>query len=501
MFLKHRNLLAWILLLIASASWVSGQTMVVRESHSIAATEAVAETTFPPSATVIVPTEQTEETQTNLQHYSASGKAVGFLLSFFSALLIGSAIFLLKQRNTILGPDAAFLLIAAANWWLYYWENTDYIYFYGTAGDYRMTAFRTVSVFLILIALRELWGWFCAKFASSWCCVYRLANRFATPQRTLLVFVSWILAGMGIGFLAVQAGLILSAVCVGVSAGFGLLCLWQYGADLNHFKAQLNHFEAGQPISVKEGAFSATEKQLLDVQAQHEEAVRTAITSERFRVELIANVSHDLRTPLTSILGYGELLENENLSSEGKEQLTRLNQKAGYMKELVESLFELTKVSSGAAEGKKDQIDLIRLLEQTIGLFDDQMNAAGLTVKRHYTADSVLLVTDGARMHQVFANLLTNAIKYAAPSTRIHLTVTERDHRCLVRMVNTASYDMDFTPEEIVQRFARGDKARSTKGSGLGLAIAQTYTESVGGQFHVAIDGDQFSAIVELPKL
>lgn len=103
-------------------------------------------------------------------------------------------------------------------------------------------------------------------------------------------------------------------------------------------------------------------------------------------------------------------------------------------------------------------------------------------------------------MHQVFANLLTNAIKYALPGTRIHLDVTEDAQSIRVRMVNTASYEMDFTPEEIVQRFARGDKARSTKGSGLGLAIAQTYTESVGGQFRVAIDGDQFSAIVELPK-
>lgn len=177
-----------------------------------------------------------------------------------------------------------------------------------------------------------------------------------------------------------------------------------------------------------------------------------------------------------------------------------LHQKAGYMSELVESLFELTKVSSGIIEAKKEEIDLIRLLEQTTGLFDDQLTNAGLSVRRSYASDSIPVVTDGARMHQVFANLLGNAIKYALTGTRIYLEVKETERSYLIRMMNTASYEMDFKPDEIMQRFARGDKARSTKGSGLGLAIAQTYTESVGGKFHVAVDGDQFSAIVELPK-
>ncbi|MBR4000639.1 MAG: GHKL domain-containing protein [Clostridia bacterium] len=170
------------------------------------------------------------------------------------------------------------------------------------------------------------------------------------------------------------------------------------------------------------------------------------------------------------------------------------------MRDLVESLFELTKVSSGVLESRRDEIDLVRLLEQTIGLFDDQLTEAGLVVRRNYSADSIPAITDGARMHQVFANLLGNAIKYALQGTRIYLDVTESDDSYRIRMTNTASYEMDFKPEEIMQRFARGDKARSTKGSGLGLAIAQTYTESVGGQFHVAVDGDQFSAVVTLPK-
>ena len=278
------------------------------------------------------------------------------------------------------------------------------------------------------------------------------------------------------------------------------LCLWKYGSDLNHFKKQLERYRQGMPIMVGNGAFAKTEEQLLDVQAQHEEAMRAAVASERFKVELISNVSHDLRTPLTSILGYSELLQKEILSSEGQEQLRRLHQKAGYMNDLVESLFELTKVSSGVAESKKDEIDLVRLLEQTIGLYDDHLIKAALSVRRSYCSDAIPIITDGARMHQVFANLLGNAIKYALPGTRIYLEVKETEIGYYIRMMNTASYEMDFKPDEIMQRFVRGDKARSTKGSGLGLAIAETYTESVGGTFRVTLDGDQFNAIVELPE-
>lgn len=236
------------------------------------------------------------------------------------------------------------------------------------------------------------------------------------------------------------------------------------------------------------------------IQTEHREAVAQAVADERFRVDLIANVSHDLRTPLTAILGYGELLEKQPMSEDGKTQLSKLNRKAGYMRDLVDSLFELTKVSSGVLEPKREPIDLLRLLEQTVGFFDDPLTAAGLTVKRQYASQTAPLNSDGTMLHQVFSNLLGNAIKYALKGTRIYLELTEAEGKYLVRMVNTASYEMDFTAEEIVQRFARGDKARSTQGSGLGLAIAQTYAEALGGSFEIVIDGDQFNAIVTLPK-
>lgn len=505
MSLKRRNGIACCLLLLAAICWTFGYRMVQSgsgESGIVAASYSPTEaTTYPTSipatlATENIPNETTPADET-VEKTNGGNKFLGFLLCFVSAASAGIAVIGFWQTAPILGPDGVSMLAAIECTAYDTLQNMEYILW--TSTFLTLTTYANILTgFTVLFALRELWGWIRAKFSLSWCLAYRIAKRSPKPQLSLLVFVGWI----GIGYHLIWFGRRneVSFWSLIAATVFCFLCLWNYGADLEHFKQQLNSFQRGLPITVGDGAFAQTEAQLLDVQTQHEEAVRTAVTSERFKVELISNVSHDLRTPLTAILGYSELLQKETLSPEGQEQLYRLHQKAGYMSNLVESLFELTKVSSGDIEAKKEEIDLIRLLEQTTGLFDDQLTQAGLSVRRSYASDSIPVVTDGARMHQVFANLLGNAIKYALTGTRIYLEVQETECSYLIRMMNTASYEMDFKPDEIMQRFARGDKARSTKGSGLGLAIAQTYTESVGGKFHVAVDGDQFSAIVELPK-
>ena len=507
MSLKRRNSIACSLLLLAAVLWTLGYGMVQGTQGN-----GIAETSF---ATAYTATEWTaidteSSTPTTPAEVEAAqskpgSKFLGVLLCFSAAAAAVTGVFVRRQTAPVLGPDGVSMLLAIGGTLYYFLGNMDYILWSSTLRV--LTAYANIIIsFAVLVSARELWGWVRAKFRLPWCLVHRAAKRLPKPQLCLLVPVGWIiLALIGLGyhlFRFARYGSLRAVSLWGFLAAalFGFLCLWRYGTDLEHFKTQLDNFQQGKPIAVGDGAFARTEAQLLEVQAQHEEAVRTAVTSERFKVELISNVSHDLRTPLTAILGYSELLQKETLSPEGREQLRRLHQKAGYMNDLVESLFELTKVSSGVIEAKKEEIDLIRLLEQTVGLFDDELKQTGLSVRRSYPADSLPVVTDGARMHQVFANLLGNAIKYALAGTRIYLEVRETGECYLIRMVNTASYEMDFKPDEIMQRFARGDKARSTKGSGLGLAIAQTYTESVDGKFHVAVDGDQFSAIVELPK-
>ena len=527
MSLKHRNSIVWILILLASVCWTFGQKTLDNVSSS-----SIIEDTRPPathytseghlspvtdpsgypieheSTETLSPSSEPEPEATDSYYETyaqyRSAKMLGFILSFFALAVGGIAILVFSQKYPICGPDGISFLFGLLATAYHIIPSSEYILWDSTVITPHILS-EVIKNYVILISIREFIGWIRAKFSLTWCLVHRIAKRCNTPQFSLLTHALWLvlsLTGITCFFITdTPPSSIMYCIPGFLSAAvLGLLCLWRYGTDLIHLQKQLDEFQHGRPITVGEGAFSQTERQLLDLQAQHMEAVRTAVTSERFKVDLISNVSHDLRTPLTSILGYSELLLKENLSPDGREQLLRLYQKAGYMNDLVESLFELTKVSSGAVESKKDQIDLIRLLEQTIGLFDDQLTQAGLAVRRNYGADAIPVITDGARIHQVFANLLGNAIKYALAGTRIYIEVTESAQYYRVRMINTASYEMDFKPEEIMQRFARGDKARSTKGSGLGLAIAQTYSESVGGSFRISVDGDQFSAIVELPK-
>ncbi len=504
MFLTRRNVLAYVLILLAAVGWTFGCELLAGGTA-----EAVS-TTQPSSiygtrvsftnAATFSDEAGTEETEAGSQSASEashpansrSKRIFGAALCTLSVILGVTAVFGFRQKTPGIGPDIAALALGFAAF-------LDSAFSPGVPVGWAAAA---ISV-LVLVSAREIWGWIRSRFSLDWCAVRRVAGYCRTPQAALLLYAGWI-AGLAA---AVCVLLILrdarSGAFLCACAAAGLLaggCLWRYGEDLHHLERQLSAFEAGTQIEVRSGSFSQAEAQLLQVQQQHREAVRKAVASERFKVELIANVSHDLRTPLTAILGYSELLQKETLSADGSRQLARLYQKAGYMNELVESLFELTKVSSGVLECKREEIDLVRLLEQTIGLFDDQLTSAGLCVRRDYESETIPVVTDGGRMHQVFANLLGNAIKYALHGTRIYLQVRETETAFRVRMVNTASYEMGFRAEEIVQRFARGDKARSTGGSGLGLAIAQTYTESVGGTFRVSVDGDQFSAIVELPK-
>jgi len=502
MFWKRRNIIALVLLAVAALAVPQGLSLLNGADETHQETQPAQTSAYGTSIPITAPTYSntvwtdpftepshgptTAPVPPDPDRDSRSAQFFGAVMALGGALSGFWAVFLLTQKEPLLGPDAAGLLLSLCLAFL------------------RSRAYpEALPLGLALLASRELWGWLRSRLPLTWCLCHRTAKLPRSTRWYPLVLCLWsvLLGGSLVYWLPRFAPG--GYPILGGMALAELLALWvllRWSRDLEHLHSQLHNLEQGKAVEIRSGLFEASETALSQLQEAHREAIQTAVTSERFKVELISNVSHDLRTPLTAILGYSELLQAEALSPEGRKQLERLNQKAGYMEALVESLFELTKVSSGVLEPKLEKIDLIRLLEQTLGLFDDQLTAASLQVRRHYAHSSLSLITDGARLHQVFANLLGNAIKYALPGTRIHLEIRETERSVLVRMVNIASYEMDFQPEEILQRFARGDKARSTKGSGLGLAIAQTYSESLGGSFRVAIDGDQFSAIVELPK-
>ncbi len=344
--------------------------------------------------------------------------------------------------------------------------------------------FAAVLSCLLVWGIRTIVSWFLAKRTFQFSLLWRLTERLKTQLNGISLMLL-------VPFLSALGLLVLSAV-------FALLArlTWRSVYGISGLMASLSFaFILLFTLTV----FLFLDR-LRDVRRVQEEMIESARVNERYRVDLITNVSHDLRTPLTSIIGYGELLKAETLSADGRENLEKLNQKSSYLRDMVDAVFELSKVQSGAVSGKREQIDLIRLLEQTIGEYDDAITAAGLSVVRRYRISSAPLISDGIFLNQIFANLLSNAVKYTMKGTRIHVELTEIGEEYQIRMMNVASYEMKFTEEEILQRFARGDESRNTEGNGLGLAIVKTYTEALHGTFRVELDGDLFIAIVKVPK-
>lgn len=220
--------------------------------------------------------------------------------------------------------------------------------------------------------------------------------------------------------------------------------------------------------------------------------------SDQLRVDLITNVSHDLKTPLTSMVGYIELIKKEELSDVVKDYVDVISARAEKLGEMINSLFNLAKASSGNVELHKEQFEVNRLLEQIFADMSEQIKESELNFVKQYTKESTAIVSDNAYFYRICQNLIENALKYSAKGTRVFVKTYfkpgENSRRLCVDITNTSAYPMDFEKEDIVERFARGDKARSSEGNGLGLAIVSTYAKALGGEFDIKIDCDQFKA-------
>lgn len=222
-------------------------------------------------------------------------------------------------------------------------------------------------------------------------------------------------------------------------------------------------------------------------------ALQNEVRAERMKSELITNVSHDLKTPLTSILNYSDLLCQEHLTPEEANDYAKIiHQKGLRLKNLTSDLFDISKVQSGAEQIFCEQLDACTLVRQALGEQDQSIGDGKLALKVELPDHEVPVWADGKKMSRVMENLIGNCIKYAMPGTRVFVSVLERDGNAVIELKNIANYAMDFDASEITERFVRGDAARSTEGSGLGLAIAKSYVEACGGNFAVSVDGDLF---------
>ena len=301
------------------------------------------------------------------------------------------------------------------------------------------------------------------------------------PTRTGLL-ISWLIESVVLAALLLAAALIMKRLQAGGQAlARGDL---KYKVDEEHLP----------------GDFKRHARDLNSISDGMNRAVEERMRSEHFRTELISNVSHDIKTPLTTIISYINLLQQEKFESEAAgKYLATLDRQSTRLKKLMEDLLEISKASTGNMTIVSTPCELEVLLEQALGEYEERMEAAGLSPVLHITPPSPVVLADGQLLWRVFDNLLSNAVKYAMPGTRVYLDLSTADGYATLLFRNISKEELNIPATDLLERFVRGDRSRHTEGSGLGLSIAQSLTELMGGELSLEIDGDLFKVTLRFP--
>ncbi len=297
-------------------------------------------------------------------------------------------------------------------------------------------------------------------------------------------------------------------------SGIGLLVLiafwiWtyykllQYNKKVQKINEALRNIYEGNP-NVKlneeelEGTLKIMAKYINDIAGGFTNAIEQSLKSERLKTELITNVSHDIKTPLTSIINYVDLLKKEEINNAQIEQyIAVLDKKSQRLKKLIEDLVEASKVSSGNVKLNMEVINLKELLNQTIGEFEDKLDKKNLKIEMDLPNENVLIKADNRYLYRVIENVFSNISKYALEGSRVYIKLEKQKEEVYLEFKNISKDKLNISAEELMQRFVRGDKSRYTEGSGLGLSIAESLTELQGGKFKIDIDGDLFKVEIK----
>ena len=253
--------------------------------------------------------------------------------------------------------------------------------------------------------------------------------------------------------------------------------------------------EGNLNVSIPEdlGVFEPFKPQILKIQNGFKKAVDEELRSQRMKGELITNVSHDLKTPLTAIITYVNLLKDPDLTPEQRsEYLDTLERKSMRLKVLIEDLFEVSKANSGNVTLNLMPVDIMNLIRQVCFEMKDKLDEAGLDVRLSLPEEKIVLPLDSQKTYRVYENLFSNVAKYALAGTRVYVNGFRDGQRTAVTIKNISAMELTVDPSELTERFVRGDQARNTEGSGLGLAIAKSFLKLQGGDLEVEVDGDLF---------
>ena len=229
-------------------------------------------------------------------------------------------------------------------------------------------------------------------------------------------------------------------------------------------------------------------------------AAQNQLKSERMKTELITNVSHDIKTPLTSIINYVDMLEKPHTPEEAQSYVEVLSRQSQRLKKLIDDLMEMSKASTGNIQVDIGEIDAVEAVTQALGEFSDKLTAAGLTPVFHQSEENIMLLADGRLLWRAMSNVLSNAVKYALPGTRLYVDVSATQDKAIISFKNISGAQLNISAEELMERFVRGDSSRNTEGSGLGLNIAKSLMELQKGQLQLLVDGDLFKVTLVFPR-
>ena len=318
-----------------------------------------------------------------------------------------------------------------------------------------------------------------------------------------MLFVYTALIGL-FGIFTLEAGN-LFWIFVGIALfGFASFFIAHRSKDIDEIKKGVSEVRNGNVAykipELKSEDMKALATNINDIAKGLDESVSAKVKAERMKTELITNVSHDLKTPLTSIISYTELLANvEGLPEEAKDYAQIIANKSDRLKTLTQDLFDISKVQSGNESVVLEKLDVSLLINQSLGEHDNEIKKSELPFCVNAPKE-LYISADGRKMSRVISNLISNILKYTMKNTRVFISAYEENGEVIMEFKNIASYPMDFNAEEIVGRFVRGDESRTQEGNGLGLAIAKSYTEICNGKFEIVLDGDMFKAILKFRK-
>ncbi|WP_058484886.1 sensor histidine kinase [Defluviitalea phaphyphila] len=323
-----------------------------------------------------------------------------------------------------------------------------------------------------------------------------------------ILFIMGSIFVLGVGAVVILFGIELIVLYIPIALILGGGILYYVFSKLGYFNQILKFSEDillgnnNANINLKgRGLLSNLAENINKLKAGMDKSRMSEIKSERLKTELISNVSHDLRTPLTSIINYTEFLKDENITEDKKkEYIEIIEKKSKRLKVLIDDLFEVSKMATGNIELKKEKADIVLLINQALAEYDEKIKESLLDFKVSSSSSHIYAVVDGRKMWRVFENIINNILKYSMDNTRVYINIEQKNNEVVISFKNISKYELGENVEEFLERFKRGDKSRNTEGSGLGLAIAKSIVDNHGGNLDIKIDGDLFKTIIVVPR-